>query len=108
LAIRPALTGLDRADDRMPALAGMPARVAIRRRVAAADVPAAAAGSQVQPCAADRETVLAARHVIRPFDDDLIEMRARDHRCPPRLGLESSTHPWPSGSSPSRRSPPSY
>src|SRR5262249_28761652 len=81
-AVRPVLTGLHRGDDRMRALARVLGGVAVWRRVAAADLAAAAADAKVHPPAADRETVLAAVGVLPLADGDLGQMRAVDcHQC---------------------------
>src|SRR5690242_3487833 len=78
-AVRPVLSALHRRDDRMGALARVLGRVAVGRRVAAADLAAAATDAQVQPMAADRQTVLAAVGVLGAPDGDLIQMCAVDH-----------------------------
>ena len=58
-AVAPLLSRLERADQRMTALARMGARVACGRGVTAADVAAGQADAQVQPLAALAQAVLA-------------------------------------------------
>jgi len=56
-------------------VAGMP----IRRRIAAADLPAGLAQAQVHPAAADLQALLAARDgALRLQEDDLVEMGTGD------------------------------
>src|SRR5207248_6979592 len=61
VAIRPVLRGLERLDDRMLRPVEMLRRVVIRRRVAAADVTAGHAKSQMHPFAARLQALLASR-----------------------------------------------
>ena len=68
-APRPVLARLERADDRVTGRAGVRARVAVGRVVAAADVAALQADAQVQPEAAGREAVLAAGDGLRAAGD---------------------------------------
>src|SRR5689334_3495090 len=78
-AVGPVLSALHRRDDRMRALARVLGGVPVGRRVAATDLAAAAADTQVQPVAAYRQAVLAAVGVLGPPDRDLIQVCAVDH-----------------------------
>src|SRR5207248_3241941 len=62
VAPAPVLAGLRGADDRMTTLTGVRSRVPVRRRVAAADLPAGHAHAEVNPCAPDLQALFA------PFD----------------------------------------
>src|SRR5690349_4125847 len=75
VAPEPVLVRLERLDDRMLVRARVLRRVLVRRRVAAADVPARHAAPQVQPGGADREALLAALGPRRRIED-LLEMGA--------------------------------
>jgi hypothetical protein len=60
---------------------GVPRRVPVRRRVAAADLPAGLAHAQVKPAVAGLQALLAAGDVLGELGDlDLVEVRAGD-RC---------------------------
>src|SRR3954454_12076069 len=79
-APRPGLARLDRAQDGVFGLAGVPGRVAVRGGVAAADLPAALAHAQMDPLAADLEALLAAGDVGGRLEElDLVEMGADGH-----------------------------
>src|SRR4051812_39423905 len=60
VAPAPGLAGLERANDRVAVGVSVPARVAVRRRVAAADVAARQAQAQVDPGRADAQALRAA------------------------------------------------
>src|ERR1700755_1860708 len=77
-AVRPVLSALHRRDDRVSALARVLGGVAVGRRVAAADLAAAATHAQVHPLGAYRQAVLTAVGVLRTPDGDLIQMCAVD------------------------------
>src|SRR3954447_321171 len=80
----PVLARLGRARDRVRVVPRVPARVPIRGRVAAADLPAARAHPQVHPAAADREPLLATLdRVGEGREADLVEMGAVGHGSPP-------------------------
>lgn len=71
---------------------GMRASMAIRRVVAASDIPALQADAQVQPSTAAGKTVLAAVHRFRQLRDlQVFEMSAVRHRA----GLDSGWLCWP-------------
>src|SRR3954468_11570890 len=79
----PVLARLGRARDRVRVVPRVPARVPIRGRVAAADLPAARAHPQVPPAAADREALLATLdRVGEGREADLVEMGAVGHGSP--------------------------
>src|SRR5215208_927567 len=87
----PVLARLRRPRDRVPVVARVPARVPVRRGVAAPDLPAARAHPQVHPAAADREALLAAVDRLgEGRDADLIEVRAVGHRF--SSGLSRAAH----------------
>jgi hypothetical protein len=80
VAPAPALTGLDRAGDRVVALVGVAARVPVRRGVAAPDRAARLAHAEMEPPVARLQALLAAEDGGRWFDDhDLVEMSATRH-----------------------------
>src|SRR5436309_6231787 len=65
VAPAPVLAGLGGANDRMAALASMRGRVLVRRRVAAADLPARHAHAQMHPAASDLQALLTAVELLR-------------------------------------------
>src|SRR5256885_9474614 len=75
----PVLARLDRAQDGVVVLLGVTRRVAVRRAVAAADLPALLAHPQVHPRRSDLQAFLAALHVLRRIEDpDVVEVGALD------------------------------
>ena len=73
----PVLTRLRRAGDRMSLLARMPARVAIGRRIAAADLPARHAHAEMKPPTSNPQALLAPHNGVRQLDDtDLVDVIA--------------------------------
>ena len=70
---------LGRPDDRVPALAGVGAGVAVGRGVAAAHVAAGQAGPQVDPAASRLQAVLTALDGLGRLDADLVEVGAGGH-----------------------------
>src|SRR5690349_7373390 len=82
VAPAPVLARLERADDRVLGRALMGGRVAVRRVVAATDVPALQADAEVQPLAPDAQAVLAAGDLRGQLAElDLVEVRADGHAC---------------------------
>src|SRR3954452_18371818 len=79
VAPRPVLAGLQRADDRVLRFGRVLGGVSVGRGVAAGDVPACAAGAQVDPGAADAQAVLAAGELLGGIDLNLVEMCACGH-----------------------------
>src|SRR5438270_7401787 len=76
----PVLTGLRGARDRMAVLARVLGRVPVRRRVAAADLPAGLAHAQVHPAGADLQALLAAGDRLGQGRVlDLVEVAADAH-----------------------------
>src|SRR3954447_24003809 len=76
----PLLARLQRADQRVLAAGEVLRRVLVRRRVAAADVPARETETQVHPAVARLEAVDAAGHLLRQLRDrDRVEVRAGGH-----------------------------
>src|SRR3954451_2992751 len=76
----PLLARLERADQGVLARGEVLRRVLVRRRVAAADVPARETETQVHPAVARLEAVDAAGHLLRQLRDrDRVEMRAGRH-----------------------------
>src|SRR5581483_11984607 len=77
VAPAPVLARLRRAGDRVARLGRVTRGVAIRRGVAAADLPAGLAHPQVNPPGADLQALLAAGDRLRQLGDpDLVEVRA--------------------------------
>ena len=82
----PILAGLQRADQRVAAASSVGARVAVGRVVAAADLAALEADSQMQPWASRGQAILAARDGFRELGDvNVIEMCAGGHLIEPLM-----------------------
>src|SRR4029078_6782231 len=98
VAPAPVLSGLQRADDLVPARMRVRGRVLVRRAVAAADVAALQADAQVQPLAAHAQAVLAAVGRFRQLGDlDRVYVGAGGHQ---RAVLSKGSQTWktvPSG-----------
>src|SRR5262249_7392408 len=77
VAPAPVFAGLRGSHDRMADLMEVRRRVLVRRRVAAADLPARHAHAEMHPAAADLQALLAARDALRQLGElDLVEVRA--------------------------------
>src|SRR5439155_5854993 len=100
----PILSGLDRAQDRMPRFARVPGRMPARRAVKAADLPARLAHARLHPTTAGPQALLAPLDGARGLGDtDLVEVRAdRRHGSRPPRTVASCIRNLP----PARRAPP--